>query len=309
MQCYTTRFAFILIILTIAISSASSKNYAYSFARFQATQMWARYSSSGEELAFIMPEQPAVTSIYRPQSFLRKLKDGRMYAAYGDETVYIVRSFDNRNPKDELDVFIKESPQYSHLAFEHDVTLLGFSGKQYRSKNSNTEDVVQFYLTKNHAYVFEVLSVDINKPAVNQFFSTISLNEKSQIRSTTKASNTNEALAHAAPSPSTSIANQDASQTPVYKISETTRKIIIATKPEAQYTEEARRNNVTGTIRIRAIFTASGKVEKITPLNALPFGLTEKAIEAAHNIKFIPAMKDGKLVSVYVVLEYNMDLY
>ena len=34
-------------------------------------------------------------------------------------------------------------------------------------------------------------------------------------------------------------------------------------------------------------------------------GLTERAIEAAKRIKFTPAMKDGKPVSVWMQLEYN----
>jgi hypothetical protein len=41
----------------------------------------------------------------------------------------------------------------------------------------------------------------------------------------------------------------------------------------------------------------------------LPHGLTEKALSAARNIKFIPAMKDGKYVSMYIQLEYNFNLY
>jgi hypothetical protein len=41
----------------------------------------------------------------------------------------------------------------------------------------------------------------------------------------------------------------------------------------------------------------------------LPFGLTEKAIAAARLIKFVPAMKGGRPVSVHMQLEYNFNLY
>ena len=80
-------------------------------------------------------------------------------------------------------------------------------------------------------------------------------------------------------------------------------------KPEPQYTEEARRNQVTGTVTLRAIFSSSGEVIQIRALNTLPFGLTERAIAAARQIKFVPAMKNGHPVSVRMQLEYNFNLY
>jgi hypothetical protein len=39
------------------------------------------------------------------------------------------------------------------------------------------------------------------------------------------------------------------------------------------------------------------------------FGLTERSIEAAKKIKFIPASKDGKFVPQAITLEYNFNLY
>jgi len=41
----------------------------------------------------------------------------------------------------------------------------------------------------------------------------------------------------------------------------------------------------------------------------LPYGLTERAIAAARQIKFTPATKDGRPVSMYIQLEYNFNLY
>jgi TonB family protein len=90
---------------------------------------------------------------------------------------------------------------------------------------------------------------------------------------------------------------------------EVDQRVRVLTKPEPQYTEEARRNQITGTVVLRAVFASSGEVVSIRALNSLPFGLTEKAIAAARQIKFEPAMKDGRPVSVYLHLEYNFNLY
>jgi TonB family protein len=80
-------------------------------------------------------------------------------------------------------------------------------------------------------------------------------------------------------------------------------------KPEPQYTEEARRNQVTGTVMLRVIFSSNGDVAQIRAVRTLPFGLTERAITAARQIKFVPAIKGGRPVSVFMQLEYNFNLY
>jgi TonB family protein len=94
-----------------------------------------------------------------------------------------------------------------------------------------------------------------------------------------------------------------------FRVNEVTRKASITSKPEPLYTEEARKNQVTGTVRLRLVLSASGQVTGITALTKLPDGLTEKAIEAARKISFIPAEKDGRKVSQYVTIEYNFNIY
>jgi TonB family protein len=88
-----------------------------------------------------------------------------------------------------------------------------------------------------------------------------------------------------------------------------TTKARVLSKPEPQYTEEARKNQVTGTVVLRAVFTSSGQVTNIRSVSGLPYGLTERAIAAARLIKFTPATKDGHAVSMYIQLEYNFNLY
>ena len=83
----------------------------------------------------------------------------------------------------------------------------------------------------------------------------------------------------------------------------------IKKKPEPVYTKEARKNQIEGTVILHCVFTASGQVTNIQVISWLPDGLTEHAIEAAQNIKFKPAMKDGHPVSMYMELQYHFHLY
>jgi TonB family protein len=80
-------------------------------------------------------------------------------------------------------------------------------------------------------------------------------------------------------------------------------------KVEPIYTEKARQKKITGTVVLKVVFSATGKVTNIRVVSGLPHGLTERAIDAARKIEFIPSMKDGKYVSMWMQLEYNFNLY
>ena len=89
-----------------------------------------------------------------------------------------------------------------------------------------------------------------------------------------------------------------------FKQSEVTRRAVITDRPEAEFTEKARQNDVEGVVRLRVVLGASGKVSDINVIKGLPDGLTEKCVAAAKKIRFHPAEKDGRKVSQYVVIEY-----
>jgi TonB family protein len=88
-----------------------------------------------------------------------------------------------------------------------------------------------------------------------------------------------------------------------------TTKVRVLEKPEPTYTESARQAGVTGTVVLRAVFSDAGEVTNIFVSRALSHGLNGKAIAAATAIRFVPATKDGKPVSMWMELQYNFNLY
>jgi TonB family protein len=88
-----------------------------------------------------------------------------------------------------------------------------------------------------------------------------------------------------------------------------TRKAIFTFRPEPAYTEVARRNNVSGIVRLRVLLRADGVAKVLSVVKGLPDGLTEKAIEAAEKIRFQPAERDGRPVSSVITLDYNFNVY
>jgi hypothetical protein len=94
------------------------------------------------------------------------------------------------------------------------------------------------------------------------------------------------------------------------KTSEVDKPLKIISMPKASWTKEAlSAANLQGIARLRVTFLDCGKIGKIQPVSRLPYGLTENAVEAAKKIRFEPAMKNGKPVTVAKVVEYPFTLY
>ena len=83
----------------------------------------------------------------------------------------------------------------------------------------------------------------------------------------------------------------------------------ILNKKPAGYTEKARQASVSGFIRLLVAFSEDGTIKHVLALNSLGFGLDEEAIDAAKDIKFEPATKDGRPVTVVKTIEYTFSIY
>lgn len=88
-----------------------------------------------------------------------------------------------------------------------------------------------------------------------------------------------------------------------------TQDIKILAKPSAKYTDAARQNQFSGTVRVRVTFTASGEIGSVSAVSNAPYGLTEMAIAAAKLIKFEPAKKDGQPITKVKQIDYSFTLY
>ncbi|MEK6283753.1 MAG: TonB family protein [Acidobacteriota bacterium] len=106
-----------------------------------------------------------------------------------------------------------------------------------------------------------------------------------------------------------STTTQSAGEATTFTGKMVTQKARVVSKPEPQYTESARKAGVEGTVVLRTIFASDGEVKDVFVVQALGYGLTTEAIRAARQIKFQPAVKDGRPVSMYIQLEYNFNLY
>jgi TonB family protein len=74
-------------------------------------------------------------------------------------------------------------------------------------------------------------------------------------------------------------------------------------RPEPQYSEEARKKKIQGTVLLYVEVDPTGHPRNIKVVRSLGHGLDEKAIEAVSRWEFRPGMKDGKPVTVAATIE------
>jgi periplasmic protein TonB len=75
-----------------------------------------------------------------------------------------------------------------------------------------------------------------------------------------------------------------------------TETVAILSKPNPVYTDEARRLGIEGEVLVDVVFLASGQVKVESVSKGLGHGLDEAAISAAQQIRFKPALQDGRPV-------------
>lgn len=91
----------------------------------------------------------------------------------------------------------------------------------------------------------------------------------------------------------------------IYGAGEVDKKAKLIDTPLAVYTEEARQANAKEEVRLRLVLAGDGTIRNMFPIKSAGHALTESAVTAAQQIKFEPAVKDGRPVSQFVTLVYE----
>lgn len=259
---------------------------------------WTSYTIPGEDFSVALPILPAfhTSREYMGDRIVRRIYN---LGSYADGVVYAVHIYENPKRRQSLESFLKKL-EISKSSLTN-LTLDGFPGKEHR--RPEVEMVSQFFVTEHRLYHFKALGVSVDDPRMKKFFSSFSLHRKQ---------NSVEVIDGPGlpwePPLEPDPANDEITKK-MYAGKEVDRKIRIGMKVEPSYTDSARLNQLTGTVVLKAIFSRNGSVTNIRTMSGLPEGLTERAIDAARKIKFIPAIKNGKYVSMSIQLEYNFNLY
>jgi len=82
----------------------------------------------------------------------------------------------------------------------------------------------------------------------------------------------------------------------------------ILSKPRPVYSSEARDLAIEGEVVLRVVFVASGEMRVVGVVEGLGHGLDEAAVDAAKQIEFKPARRDGEPVDYKAVLRIVFQL-
>ncbi len=272
---------------------------------------WERYTGKGEAFTVLLPERPTAAINYRPARFILGTEAerfrGTLYSAYSDGVVYLIYSFPRRSEpiKQFVDEFANRYSYVQKVVSARELNIDGIAAQRYLVKFRDVDAVLDFYVTSNRVYILHVVGGDESNLSVKRFLESFMIGKTDGTNKATDSPAIEIKPDAKKPPPIDDAQDSD----PVYTTSEVTRKAVIVYRPEPQYSEEAREGRVSGTVVLKAVLSSSGKVTGIDARKSLPRGLTEKSMEAARQLKFIPAIKDGKFVSQSIQLEYNFSVY
>jgi TonB family protein len=258
---------------------------------------WHRYTIKGEQFSVALPAQPSLDYRLRRVDSRERLEI--TLGAYAEGVVYLIRVFENRSQRQSLGSFIDDRTSSGHRLnrkTERDLTIEGIAGKTF-----SFDGTVQFFSKGDRLYQFTAYGAPQDDVRVTRFFSSISLVDNKDAFK----------LPDEVPSQPSTAGTTSGSNDPeqIFSPKEVDKSFQPVLNPLPEYTEAARQKQIKGTVVLRCTLSANGQVTTIQVVEGLPHGLTEMAIAAARKLRFIPAMKDGKYVSVSTQLVYTFNLY
>jgi len=223
----------------------------------------------------------------------------------------------------------KEKTRNQRMTYHSELSNDGLTGREYQIVIGDVAGVTRIYVQDARIYILALLSskADTDKLEVGTARpGVISMQEPADaVAASPNANNffksfkVNQSLSASVPSDADALTSgsqieipgggQDVYGNRIFTGREVTQKARVVSKPEPTYTESARKYGVTGTIVLRAVFSSNGEITNFSILRRLPHGLTDQALNAARQIKFVPAQKDGQPVSMAIQLEYNFNLF
>ncbi len=205
------------------------------------------------------------------------------------------------------------------------------SGEKGKNNRTKTEkfvftDAENFYhtvitaKTAYRVYVFQTISPTANDPSADRFFANLKISESPAaadkvdktdvVRLPSKVVNQpNAGNGNSDNSNPMNSADTDKSMAALPISKRVNAGVTILSKPRANYTDLAGFYEISGQNLFRVTFLASGEIGSVSPVNRLPFGLTEQAILAARAIRFEPAVRNGIAVTVTKAVQYSFTIY
>lgn len=318
---------FIVVALSVFCSTINGQEIAKTEAS------WERYAFQERTFSAVLPKLP----VRLGENNYEHSEETVRFGAYSNGVAYVV-SYSQEAKDNPLKKFQPVEP-FSEQNFKIRLEKIRAEFKAIKDKNDESEStsngwqVVQFagdktiyklYFNPKKNNWIELLAVRPNdsRTEADNFIASLKIEKKSQGKEV--GDGANKVIGDSQPSGDYEIAGAAAPFKNPEKSSDTPKNhsespnsapgieitnLRIVLKGRANYTEEARKNMIAGTVRVRATFSSTGEVTSVQPISGLAYGLTEQAMAAARRILFVPEKRNGQRISLNRTIEYNFSLY
>lgn len=298
--------------------------------QYSAKINWEYYRISEKKVSLLLPKLPVLIS----ESNICIQTQIDKYAVYADDVVYGLNIISKLNEK--VPGFCPAKREFSEKSFNLRMDEVKNQLKTSDSKKVKINDLEAEFVegeSLNYWFIndyknkqwFELWTAnsDENKKEVKEFLNSLKLGEVFSGIEIGKGSpkslgdliiETPNSQKQVAKDSGSGFGSGSGSGSTTDKKNETisgvkTIPLSLVLKPNPKYTDAARQNNVQGTVVLRVTFLANGGIGGISPVNGLPFGLTEQAIAAAGKLVFLPARRNGVKVSTTKTVQYTFTIY
>lgn len=268
---------------------------------------WQGLSGKSEEFYFLFPEG---FQNFADKNYYKKTKDGdraqiddrRILARYINGVALVMEFYEG--DADDLLAALTENQKGQTIK---DEVVNGFRFKSYVEKTPEYVWETQYFSLKKRLYVLQAVARAENNPIARSFFESVRLVNQNQTAAPNLKSGEKSDSVTGLPEISENLpARIDDAQMLADKPD---RGAIILYRPRPRFPAAARRSGASGNIKVKALFSSSGKITRVEVLSGLGSVLDAAAIKATEQIQFLPAEKDGKLVSTYKTIEYSFSTY
>jgi hypothetical protein len=187
------------------------------------------------------------------------------------------------------------------LPLEKEEEINGFQVKSFSGKSEKRFQKTQQFLFKDRLYIVKGISPSENDPLVKAFFESVRLTNQDK----TVAPNAAAGVAVTSLPQLVEREPERVADSKTFAPSEVERPPLILRMMPPRDNSRTESGFGSGRVRLKVLLSSSGEITSVEVVESASRLMAEASIQAVKQTIFIPAEKDGKLVSVYKIIEHS----
>lgn len=256
---------------------------------------WEEFSGKDRELIVFLPKGSIATSDESYTMSGASVRKATRRARLINDCVLIFEHYEGSAKDIQKAISRREDLPSPSMTSENGFEVFSFSlqKKNYYYK-------AQHYVAKNRLYVVKAMSMNESDEIAITFLESV----KTGISDLSQTSRSVDSLPKLQERKKTLLPDS----LPVDE-SDVDRDLVVLKSYRPRFPRPQLDMSGTAIVKVRVLYSSSGKVTTVQEIEAPSREFADAAIQAARRSVFIPAQKDGKLVSVYKTLDYSYTVF